>query len=156
MIKQYVLIRNSNNYEYLRGVLLLDNEFVSDTLELGNHNALEKGIYKLILGYVGGNNQKTIFVCNDKSVVVAKFVSENCIRYKNIVIREFNSNITVGIRSRKILLENSVNYLNYLTNSVIKFLNQNIVVELIIKDAKDTEINLENIVNEEWNENNHL
>jgi hypothetical protein len=156
MKKQFILTRYSNEYTYLKGVIKYENNFVSDTLELGCLSALKNGIYTLIVAGNKSNNLKSVYIVNAQSEIISCFTGLNITKYKNSWIRNFNNYISLGVSSKHPLLSNAESYLNHFTKTVQSLLNQNHIVELIIETKLETEIKLFDMINEEWSENNHL
>mgnify|MGYP001264920541 CR=1 FL=1 len=150
MKKQFILSRYSNEFTYLRGWLKLDNCYISDTLELGHMTCLPCGTYKLKV--VNENNLvgKTVYICDNDLNVLSCFAGLNLLKYKQTWIREFNNYISLGVQSKHPLLSNSTNYLSYFSGLVNQFLAANYEVELLIVSERSANIELYDMLNEEF------
>lgn len=98
------LKRKSNENCYLYGSIWNDNEYVCDTLEFGSGCQLQAGLYYLRLQKNTQSNYMEILINSQTAQTGAKLVKDNCYMYKNIKLRNENSNICIGTKVLEPLL----------------------------------------------------
>lgn len=100
----FELERRSNAYCWMYGVLKFNDEWLADTLEFGEAVALPDGDYYLHLSRSSSDNSTIIEICDFMENVVSEFCTKNVYNSNNVIVRNFNSKISIGCKTGDALL----------------------------------------------------
>lgn len=101
---ELTLVRISNISCWCYGSLSDCDEWICDTLEMGDKNCLPDGVYNLQLGTNTKTNERVIEVLSEFGIVISRFIKDNLTVYKNISMRQSNANICIGLKINTPLL----------------------------------------------------
>lgn len=131
VVLQLKRLEKSNGWIY--SVLMQENKIICDTLEIETLYNLNEDIYRIYPLWNPILNVFDLLIYNRDKSINSKFVAKNHQKYKNINIRFDNNYVTVGVRSKEPLLNDSENMLKRLSNLVESYslINTNVYFQLI-------------------------
>lgn len=99
------LLRVSNNNSWLWGSITSDTPFHCDTLEMGNSNQVQTGIYDLKICYTQDHSRQFVALFDKDNNFISVLVGNNNYLLHGIEIRRENNYITIGEKATECYLK---------------------------------------------------
>ena len=110
---EILLKRYESKNCYLRGHLMIDNDFICDSLEFNSELTLKSGFYDIAIYRQPHTYEKRVYIHYGKNIIISKLVDTNTELVKLVKHRIKNSLIEIGILgiSNNLLFFSQVNKL---------------------------------------------